>query len=222
MRRTGLKSIEAVVASSCLLVSIWAAGSCSKPWVPPPSEPVGETGSGTEQPPTDPAAGGKASLGSKPTTVSESAGKKGGVVVLWPRVIPSKYGTPIRMLSAQVQRHMAEMVGRVLPGRSVDVRPEPQRVCPQGGCDGVAFGVLLVHHGDGCAAVAFVGERGRSHRQLFQWAGNLRLKATLVPFRNPPENYVTIADYAPCNGLVEAMALRQDSIIDALRLAAIK
>src|SRR5690242_7723512 len=86
--------------------------------------------------------------------ISRSTGTAGGVVVLWPRIVGDK-GGPLegdtRQIAARIQRRLQSIVGRALPGRSVDVRPEPERVCPRAGCQAIAVGAVLSRSGGGCA-----------------------------------------------------------------------
>src|SRR5262245_7029561 len=98
--------------------------------------------------------------------VSTSAGEAGGVVVLWPRVM----GLPENEAN-DLQEHMATLVRRVFPNRPVDVRPDPERVCPRGGCRGISLGALLVTQNGACSVVAVIGRPGEGELTLIPWAG---------------------------------------------------
>ena len=67
----------------------------------------------------------------------------GGVTVLWPRIIPRDIVDENRDLGAALQQQMKILVEKHLPGRAIDFRPEPERVCPKTGCTGVSVGLLL-------------------------------------------------------------------------------
>jgi hypothetical protein len=133
--------------------------------------------------------------------ISRSVGVDGGVVILWPRVIPKSSAAVPRNAAWVVQQHLIRLVAAALPGRPVDIRPEPERVCPQAGCKGVAVGALVVHNNMGCAVVALVSGPGRSPQTLVPWGGLVELRQPQVPFREPPESFVTIRDFQRCDGL---------------------
>jgi hypothetical protein len=139
------------------------------------------------------------------------------VTVLWPRIIPSAEAAAARDVAARVQARAREAVAGVIGGRPIDVRPEGERVCPQGGCPGTNLGVLLLKSGGGCAAVALVGRPGRTPARLVPWAGQVELKGSEVPFRQPPEGLVRVVDMLPCDGIVDAMAKRMPEVQAALR-----
>lgn len=162
---------------------------------PPPTQPV-------LKPPDRPSEGVLL-----PPTVSRSEGQAGGVVLLWPRIIPRSQTAALRPLAARVQARLRAIVEATLPGRPIDARPEPERVCPQGGCKGVAAGVLLVTSGRSCVAVALIRAPGRGPTTLLPWAGRVRLKQATVPFRSPPESAIVINDFESC----EALAGRLDA-----------
>lgn len=152
--------------------------------------------------------------------ISRSRGVEGGVVVLWPRVIPRAEGGVSQAAAWVVQQELKRLAEETLPGRPVDVRPEPERVCPQAGCEAVALGAVLVHQGDACVVVATVSAPGRSAQTLVPWGGRVDLKATTVPFREPPESQVTIRDFQDCKALKPAMAEQQAVVQQALAAVA--
>lgn len=153
--------------------------------------------------------------------VSRSAGVEGGVVVLYPRVIPSKHTVPMRAPATAVQRALQSWAAEALPGRPQDVRPEPERVCPRGtGCLGVAVGALLLTDGKGCAVLLRTSAPGKSAQFLTPWVGETKLKKpNPVPFREPPESHVTIYDFQPCAKVAEQLDAQKALIVDAIRNA---
>lgn len=147
--------------------------------------------------------------------VSTSAGEPGGVVVLWPRVVTSGGGDAPE--AAEVQRELRGIVERAADARAVDVRPEPQRVCPQGGCRGLAVGAVLLRSGTGCAAVATVSQPGETPTQLVAWAGDVQLRNHNVPFREPPEQHLSVRDFVPCEELTTALLAGEPAVAERVR-----
>jgi hypothetical protein len=142
------------------------------------------------------------------------------VVVLWPRIIPKSETPRTRALAGSVQEKLRVLVDRALPKRAVDVRPEPERVCPQAGCQAPALGVLLLRKENGCALVALVSEPGRNPTRLVPWVGEVTLKSTQVAFREPPESLVTIKDFMPCDQVSAQWGKREEDVVSALRAVA--
>jgi hypothetical protein len=151
--------------------------------------------------------------------VSATAGEEGGVTILWPRIIPSDPQGARTQDALVLQKRLEAVADVELMGYGQDVRPAPERVCPQAGCKGVALGVLLVHNGTGCAAVALISTPGRSATRLVPWVGELTLKKDVVPFREPPESQVVIRDFALCTELAAKLAEREPIIREAVRAA---
>lgn len=174
---------------------------------PPPAriEPTGNT-----NPKTVPAI---------PPTVSRAAGAQGGIVVLWPRVIPSANGPKLAPVATDAQARLAGLVAQTLPGRPIELRPDPERSCPQGGCKGVSVGVLIANQQEGCAAVALVGQPGQTPRRLIPWAGRIERKAMSVAFREPPESYITVTEFTPCATLGDALEAGKPAVAEAIRFA---
>jgi len=148
--------------------------------------------------------------------VSRSRGVEGGVVLLWPRVIPRSDTVAMRPQAATLQRRLRTIIAETLPGRPVDVRPEPERVCTQSGCLGSRVGVLLIHRGGGCAAVALVGTPGRSMTRLVPWAGDIGLKSRQIRFRDYPESSVIVDDLVPCGELLRHIDEREPEVRRAI------
>lgn len=147
--------------------------------------------------------------------VSSSAGEEGGVVVLWPRIIGEGDDA-----AALIQQRLREIAERVLPGHPVDVRPAPERVCPQSGCRGISLGALLIATAEGCASVALVSPPGQSAAKLVPWSGFVTLQSSEVPFREPPESHVHVGDFVPCDGIEETFIVNQPEVETAVRQAA--
>ena len=137
--------------------------------------------------------------------ISHSRGEEGGIVLLWPRVVPGTGSEVLTPQASWIQARLKKMIKTSVPGRAIDIRPEPERVCPQAGCKGVSVGALLVHHEEGCAVVALIGQPGRSSVRMVPWAGKVILKSETVPFREPPESYVTIRDLVPCKTILSEL-----------------
>lgn len=145
--------------------------------------------------------------------VSTSGGTEGGVVVLWPRVITRDTGDAAE--ASEIHAALQAIGGRL--GRPVDVRPEPQRVCPQAGCAAMSIGAVLLKSGTGCAVVATVAQPGTSPARLVPWAGDVELRATVVPFREPPEAQVRVLDFVPCSDLSTSLAAGEPAVEEAIR-----
>lgn len=153
--------------------------------------------------------------------ISRSVGPPGGVVVLWPRIIPASTDPAIRLAASQLQARLRATVEQALPGAPIDVRPEPERVCPRQGCAAVAVGAVLTHAQGGCVAVVTVSRPGASSAGLVPWAGVVEPKQPSVPFREPPESQLTIRDFVPCAELAAAAAARDAGVVEAVKAAAV-
>ncbi len=149
--------------------------------------------------------------------ISRSVGEEGGVVVLWPRIIPSSKDPAILELASALQGRLSATVRRTAPNKPVDVRPQPERVCPKAGCKALSAGVLLLHQQGGCAAVALVGQPGASDVQLIPWGGKVTPKKNPIPFRDYPESNVTISDFVPCDQLIDSLFGQEAAVEAALR-----
>ncbi len=152
--------------------------------------------------------------------VSKSPGVAGGVTILWPRIVPRDIVDENRDLGFALQQQMRTLVEKHLPGRAIDFRPEPERVCPKTGCTGVSVGLLLSRQGQGCLVLALVSRPGVSPTRIVPWVGKVQLRADTVGFREWPESQITVADYVPCNSLLTTMDAQEAAIADALKAAA--
>ena len=153
--------------------------------------------------------------------VSRSRGTAETVVVLWPRIIPASHAAGSRELAGAIQNHLRNLVSQALPGRAIDVRPEPERVCPQAGCLGPSVGILFLRDENGCAVLGLVSAPGQSSTQMIPWVGLVDARPENVPFRQPPESYVTVKDFsAPCSSVLGLLGDRDAEIIAAIRSVA--
>lgn len=216
--RSGLFSI------ACLALSV--AG-CDQPSTTPPSSTgpapsgpntLGATAAPAPTPTAPPAAPGPESMEER--HVSKSAGAAGGVTLLWPRIIPREIVDENRDLAAALQQRMKSIIEKHLPGRTIDFRPEPERVCPKTGCAGVSVGLLLSRQGQGCLVLALVSRPGASPTKIVPWVGKVTLRSDTVGFREWPESQITVGDYVPCNSLLTTMDAQEAAVADALKAAA--
>lgn len=146
--------------------------------------------------------------------ISRSLGKKGGVVVLWPRT-PEKTPASVEQL-AKVQTALA-IVAEGVSGQ-VDVRPSPERACPRtNGCRAASISALVAEIDGGCALVAMVSAPGKSSATLVPWIGEFRLKQTSVPFRESPESRVAVLDFGICDDFDIALGEGREKLATALR-----
>jgi len=145
--------------------------------------------------------------GSDGEEISRSRGRKGGVVVLYPRVVPETEDPTVRAVASELQEQLSVVAQRTVDARRVDVRPQPERVCPQEGCRAASLGVMLAHQGGGCAVLVQVGPPGVNNQQLFPVAGELALRSSLATFRQPPERLATITEFAPCTEVLAGLDL---------------
>lgn len=152
--------------------------------------------------------------------ISTSRGKEGGLVVLWPRVVPALEDATLVGLASSVQEALVRVAKEAQPGAELDVRPSPQRVCPQAGCKGVALGAVLAHHSTkGCVVVVTVSPPGRSPAQLNAWVGDVGFKDSTVSFREPPESSIVVKDYADCDSVAAALATEDDAVVSLVKSA---
>jgi hypothetical protein len=152
--------------------------------------------------------------------ISHSKGAAGGIVVLWPRIIPGTIAEENAAIAAQVQAKVKAVAEKALPGRPIDVRPKPERVCPKAGCDAMSINVLFTRNSTACVAVAIINAPGTSPTKLIPWGGLVELKSDTIQFRDMPENFVKIKDYVPCDQLVTSMGEQDQFIEAAIRAAA--
>lgn len=152
--------------------------------------------------------------------ISRSVGAQGGVVVMWPRVSGGAKDAASTELAMRVQTKLRALVEKAVPGAPIDLRPEPERVCPRpNGCKGAAVGAIVRVNGKACAVVALVSGAGASPQRIVGWAGALKADALTVPFREPPEPHVKVSDYASCAKLDAALDANEADVVSAIRAA---
>lgn len=150
------------------------------------------------------AVGAEASAAGDAAEISRSRGKKGGAVVLWPRLVPESADPVLADQAARVQALLAQAVGQQAP--AVDVRPAPERVCPLIGCRAASVGLLLGHQDGGCVAVAVVGPPGPEAQTLVPLAGSVEMVDPALPFRAAPEGKLIVREFVPCTELADRVA----------------
>ena len=148
--------------------------------------------------------------------ISRSAGDARTVVVLWPRVAPRSSSPITRAAAHVVQQQLVNQARQAFPGFAIDVRPEPERVCPRAGWVGPSVGAVLIHHQQGCAVAALVAPGGPSPQALVPWAGSLVVRTPSVPFREPAESHLTVMDFARCDRLAEPLQAGAPAVQQAL------
>ncbi len=139
--------------------------------------------------------------------ISRSRGKKDGVVVLWPRVVPATEDAAVTALAGQLQQKLAAMAGEAVDPGKVDARPPPERACSQVGCKGASVGLMLGQRNGGCAVVGIVSGPGVAPQQLVPLAGQMTLQGSSLPFRQAPEQVVTISEFVRCDQVLETLDL---------------
>lgn len=147
--------------------------------------------------------------------ISRSIGSENGIVVLWPRIVMSRSGPPkpdaeTRAIAGKLQSRLAELTRRGAAGKTVEVRPEPERVCPRSGCKAVSVGLLLARSGKGCAAAALISGPGTAPARVVPWLAKVTTNRSSVPFREPPEAAVSVTDYVPCASMATAAGSDED------------
>lgn len=139
--------------------------------------------------------------------VTTRRGKRGGVIVLWPRVVPAAGDPAIDALATQLQARLDAIADRVADPALRATRPAPERACPMdGGCRAVSLGAVLGHHEGGCFAVGLVGAPDGGPVRLVPWAGEVSAKGGReLPHRQPPEDALVVREFVPCGGLIDAL-----------------
>ena len=193
------------------VLSMLALGSLATFGLVAPLASCGSRGTTSEQEPED--------LSHLSPEISHSKGVEGGLVLLWPRVVPKAETGAMRGPAKALQDRLKNMLSAHFPGRPIDVRPEPERVCPrEGGCVATSVGVLIAVKDGGCVAVVIVSPPGMSDQLLMPWAGLMTTKLQ-VPFREPPESSMRLQEMVPCDTLPVATLEREDRVKDALKIA---
>lgn len=199
------------------------AGGGTDPNAPAGTGPNGQDSTTTGTGQTTPAvAGGPNDNRFIAPEISHSKGVPGGIVVLYPRIIPTTIAGENAALATQIQAKVRAVAEKALPGRPIDVRPSPERVCPKAGCEGVSINVLFSRSSTACVTVAIINGPGTSMTKLIPWGGSVEFKTgtDTIQFRDMPENFVKIKDFQPCDQLTTVMADQDQFIEAALRAAA--
>lgn len=149
--------------------------------------------------------------------ISTSQGPKNGIVVMWPRVIPATEDPAILAIAQQLQDRTAAIASSAFPDLKQNVRPAPQRVCPQAGCKAVSFGSVLMHNGTGCAVGAWMASPGRSPARPVPWSPGVTAKVPTLPFREPVEGAFTITDFQRCDRVLEGLTLGDAQVTAELK-----
>jgi hypothetical protein len=137
-------------------------------------------------------------------------------------VLPRKGDVPdeasTRQLAGRLQGKLASLLRDKFPGLPLDIRPEPERVCPRAGCVGASVGILFTRSGkNGCTATLLASQQGDSPARLVPWAGRVKLKAETVPFREAPESHIRVMDHAACESLIDEASKRDREVEEAIR-----
>jgi hypothetical protein len=205
---------------AAVLALLVACGSSTPP-ATGPAEPIGD-GRGSAPSSTGAPAGSPVASGDAPE-ISRSPGKPGGVLVLWPRIVlPSSSPGPdaeTRALAQKLQDRLATIARRAAAGRDVDVRPEPERVCPRQGCQAASVGALVTKAGGGCAVLALVSGAGQVPARIVPWFGAVKLDSDQVPFREHAEKNVKVTDYGACTSLPDALGEGESAVEEAVKRA---
>jgi len=159
-----------------------------------------------------------ASAGDGPE-ISRDRGHDGEVVILWPRISPQTEDPQILAIARRSQEVLADLAGSL--DKVANVRPMPERACPREGpgCRVPTLSALIAHQDGGCAVIGLVGGAGESPTEVLGWVGHVQVRERSVPFREPPESIVRIADFAPCDTVLATLPDRADVLTDALRAA---
>ena len=148
--------------------------------------------------------------------ISTHRGKRDGLIVLWPRVVPEESSPEVEALAEQIHQRLGQIALRHVDDSKLVVRPRPERVCPQKGCRAVSLGAVVGHHEGGCFAVGLVGLPDRGEVELVPWAGKVLASGRRLPFRDAPENKLVVKEFVPCERLVaELDDARIDKVLES-------
>lgn len=194
-----------------LLVTLaLAAPGCGSSQSPPP----------TFADPDDPAYAAAQDTGQTDPRVSTSRGEPGGYVVLWPRIVPADPDGAMSEMASMIQNRLVAMTQQAAEGgHPIDVRPEPERVCPRAGCEAASVGALLMHVRGACAVVATTRAPGTGRGHLDAWAGDIDVINANPQFRDPPEDHVRVEDFVRCTDLAAALDEHAEEILLSIRAA---
>ncbi len=178
---------------------------------PQPKEDFGQPGKGDEPIVIGTAA--PEDLSKAPPDVSRSVGHKGGVVVLWPRIVPPSDDPAAQAIAAKVQARLADLSHRAAGPRDVDVRPAPETRCgPKVGCEATSVSAVIVMKGTTCAVAALIAGPKKAPAHLLPWSGKADFTKDLVPFGESPDALVKVKDFVPCDALLDKRANEEASL----------
>ena len=139
-----------------------------------------------------------AEAGANGPEVSRSRGKRDGVVVLWPRVVPATSDPEVLGLAGRLQERLYSAASAVVDYRRVDVRPSPERVCPRVGCRAPTVGLFLGHDEGGCVVVGMVSPPGPEASDVVPLVGDVEMVGNKLAFRSAPERTMIVQEFVPC------------------------
>lgn len=157
----------------------------------------------------------EATMSENDPRISRSRGLQGGVVVLWPRVLPANMETSSE--AKEVQSKLTTIARSLVIPKAVDARPAPERVCSKGGCIASSVGAVLLKKDNSCAVVATVSHPGTSEQYLLPVLGNVTIRNRHIPFREPAESEITVNDYGKCDDIHKAFVRHSGELEEALR-----
>ena len=210
----------ALGAMALALLGCGPDGSRTRP--PPTSSELSTELQGDPHPPPAPSGSDAAQpVNDDGPEISRAVGAQGGVVIMWPRIQRGAGDGDGADLAGRVQRKLYAIAQKAVPGATIDVRPDPERVCPRPkGCVAAAVGAIIRQRGNACAVVALVSGGGPSPQRIVQWAGAIKADVVTVAFREPPEPHIKVTDYVACAKIDETLAAHEDDIAAAIRAAA--
>ena len=141
--------------------------------------------------------------------ISKHRGKKDGLIVLWPRVVPGEPETEVppevHDVAVQVHQRLGQIAARAGDEGKLVIRPEPERTCPQKGCRAVSLGAVLGFYEGGCFAVGLIGHPEGGHVRMVPWGGEVLASSRHVAHREPPESALMVEEFVPCGQLVASL-----------------
>lgn len=147
--------------------------------------------------------------------VSQSRGLQGGVVVLWPHVVPRKAERSV--LAERVQGTLSTITRELVVPQATDVRPAPEQRCEEEGCIASSVGAVVLRQDGECAVVATIAHPGTSEVFLLPVHGKVQLREQYVPFGQSPESSIVVRDYEDCGKIHRSFVRSRNSIKEAIR-----
>jgi hypothetical protein len=154
-----------------------------------------------------------------PPNIARSKGHRGGLIVLWPRVVPASAAAANHEVVAKVQERLVLLAKRVAGARHIDMRPEPETTCPPDGCDASSISAL-VYAGDGaCALVALIGGPKKAPVNVMQWVGREDIASPTAGFGDAPESLVKVKQFVGCDELLKGHDNEDSALARAIVVA---